>query len=104
MKQIIVITAAGVAGFFGGILGTLAVQGREKAQTEQIIRARGFELLNHAGQVVSYWGMDESKMLFWLLERIGPRRHLRVGTPSGPATVTTNALQSESLRIFPSCT
>ena len=61
MKQIIVITAAGVAGFFGGILGTLAVQGREKAQTEQIIRARGFELLNHAGQVVSYWGMDEGQ-------------------------------------------
>ena len=61
MKHILVIAIAGVTGFGGGVLGTLTIHGREQVQTAQRIRAQSFELLNQAGQVISYWGTDEGQ-------------------------------------------
>jgi hypothetical protein len=50
-----------LAGFVGGILGSGAMRTREQAHSEQVIRARSFELLDQTGQVISYWGVDKGQ-------------------------------------------
>jgi hypothetical protein len=60
MKQIFLIVAALLAGFLGGILGTRVGRTRQQ-NSEQVIRARSFELVNEAGRAISYWGVDEAQ-------------------------------------------
>jgi hypothetical protein len=58
MRAISVIVAALVAGFVGGILG--ARMGRTSEQgPRRIVRARSFELVDAAGQAISFWGVDQ---------------------------------------------
>jgi hypothetical protein len=54
-----VIVTALLAGFVGGILGTHVSRAREQPGVEQVVRARSFELVNQAGQTISYWGVDQ---------------------------------------------
>lgn len=61
MKQIVVTVAALLAGFVGGILGTLVIPTREQSHPGQVVRARSFELVNESGQAISYWGVDEGE-------------------------------------------
>ena len=60
MKQIVVILGALIAGFVGGVFGTLATRTRESPIPIQSIRARRFELVNERGQVISFWGAGEN--------------------------------------------
>jgi hypothetical protein len=59
MKQTILIVAALLAGFVGGVLGTRVEHTREQARPEQVVRARSFEMVDGAGRVISYWGIDK---------------------------------------------
>jgi hypothetical protein len=61
MKQSLIIVAALAAGFVGGILGTLVTRTSEQSSTQQLVRARSFELVNGAGEAISYWGVDKSQ-------------------------------------------
>ncbi len=61
MKQIFVVAAALLAGFVGGILGTRVAPSRDQTPLRQVIRARSFELVDEAGQTISYWGMDKGE-------------------------------------------
>lgn len=61
MKQVSLIVAALLAGFVGGICGTLVVRTREQPRPAQVIRARRFELVDKAGKVISYWGIDKNQ-------------------------------------------
>jgi hypothetical protein len=61
MKQIAVILSALFAGFIGGVLGTFAIRTREQLRPEQVVRARSFQLVNSAGQAISYWGVDNGQ-------------------------------------------
>src|ERR1700723_1464940 len=45
-------------GFVGGIVGTLTLLHREKANIQQEVPARQFELVDEGGEVVSIWGID----------------------------------------------
>jgi hypothetical protein len=57
MKPILVIVAALVAGFVGGILsGRVARTGDQR-----VVRARSFELVNETGQTISFWGVDNGQ-------------------------------------------
>lgn len=58
MKQIVVVVASLVAGFIGGIVGSRSMPPREQATPSNLIRARGFELVDEAGQAVSFWGLN----------------------------------------------
>ncbi len=59
MKTIWCTLAALIAGFAGGILGMLVVRAHEPPRSEQVIRARSFELVNEAGETISLWGVDQ---------------------------------------------
>jgi hypothetical protein len=54
-----VIVAALLAGFVGGVFGTLVMPTRKQPNPEQVVRARSFELVDEAGRVMSYWGVDK---------------------------------------------
>ena len=56
MKNVLIVAAALLAGLGGGVLGGLLVRARER---EQPVRARSFELLDKAGRVISFWGVDQ---------------------------------------------
>jgi hypothetical protein len=60
VNRIILIAAALLAGFVGGAVGTVVMQ-RPQTRTDEVIRARGFELLDEAGRVVAYWGIDKGQ-------------------------------------------
>lgn len=59
MKQVFLVAAALAAGFLGGILGSRVSRVSEKPRTEQVVRARSFELVDEAGRAISYWGVDK---------------------------------------------
>lgn len=61
MRQALFVVAALLAGFVGGILGTRVTRARERQRPEEVVRARGFELVNEAGQAISYWGIDKGE-------------------------------------------
>ncbi len=61
MKQIVPVVAALLAGFVGGFFGTLVIRTRDQSRPEQAVRARSFELVNEAGQAISYWGVDKGQ-------------------------------------------
>jgi hypothetical protein len=61
MKQIFFIVTALLAGFVGGILGTRVIPPREQPPPGQGVRARRFEVVNEAGQAISYWGVDKGQ-------------------------------------------
>jgi hypothetical protein len=61
MKQTALIVAALVAGFVGGILGTRMIRTLEQPHPEQVVRARSFELVDHAGETIAYWGVDKGQ-------------------------------------------
>lgn len=61
MKQILVVAAALATGFLGGALGSRVAGVAEKPRTEQVIRARGFELVDEAGRAISYWGGGQER-------------------------------------------
>jgi hypothetical protein len=63
MKQILTVAAALAAGFFGGLLGTQVTHIREQARPEAVVRAHRFELVDEAGQAISYWGVDKGQNL-----------------------------------------
>jgi hypothetical protein len=58
MRPIFTIMTALVAGFVGGILGTRVPNNGDQGP-KKVVRARSFELVNEAGQVISYWGTDK---------------------------------------------
>lgn len=68
MKTISLIVAALFAGFVGGILGTISVLRYHRPAEIQVIRAHRFELLNDAGERVSYWGRDKGNQLLLVFE------------------------------------
>jgi hypothetical protein len=59
MKQVIVIAAALLAGLIGGILGTRLTHTGDRYLAERVVRARSFELVDEAGKVISFWGVDK---------------------------------------------
>jgi hypothetical protein len=61
MKRTVFVLAALLAGFLGGVVGTLVIGIREHTRLEQVVRARSFELVNDAGQAISYWGVDKGQ-------------------------------------------
>lgn len=61
MKQTLLIAAALLAGFIGGVLGTHVALTREQSRPGQAVRARSFELVDEAGQTISFWGIDKSQ-------------------------------------------
>lgn len=62
MKQhLFLIAAALLAGFFGGVLSTRLTQADEASGSERIVRARGFELVDGTGKVISFWGVDKGE-------------------------------------------
>lgn len=61
MKQILIIGASLIAGFVGGILGTLVTHSTRQGPQEPVIRARSFELMDESGKVISYWGIDKNQ-------------------------------------------
>jgi len=61
MKQTVLIVSALLAGFIGGTLGTYVARTYEQAHPEEVIRARSFELVDEAGNAVSFWGIDRSQ-------------------------------------------
>jgi hypothetical protein len=58
MKPTLTIVSALIAGFVGGMLGSRMPRGGEQ-RPPQLVRARSFELVNEAGQAISYWGIDK---------------------------------------------
>ncbi len=60
MKQLYLILAALLAGFFGGLLGTRVGHSRDQ-NPEAVVRARSFELLDERGQMISFWGVDQGQ-------------------------------------------
>ena len=62
MKPVLTVVAALLAGFVGGLVGT-RVPGWSESGPREVVRARSFELVNQAGQVISYWGIDENQEL-----------------------------------------
>jgi hypothetical protein len=61
VRQILVIFLSLIAGFVGGILGTLVFRPSGQPGPANVVRARSFELLNEAGQAISYWGSDDGQ-------------------------------------------
>lgn len=61
MKQVFLVVAALLAGFVGGILGARVIRSGAQRHPEQVVRARSFELVNEAGQTISYWGVDKTQ-------------------------------------------
>ena len=61
MKQTILVVAALAAGFVGGIASTFALRGYTQPRPQQVLRARSFELVDHSGRVISYWGIDQGQ-------------------------------------------
>ena len=55
MKGALLLLAAVLAGFAGGLVGRQVA-----GQTQTPVRGRGFELVDGAGQVISFWGIDQS--------------------------------------------
>ena len=60
MRQVFLVGAALFAGFVGGILGTGVMHTREQSHPDRVVRARSFELMNEAGQAISFWGVDNA--------------------------------------------
>ncbi len=60
MKQTLLIVAALLAGFVGGVLGTRVALAHRERPPEQVVRAHRFELVNESGQTISYWGVDRA--------------------------------------------
>jgi hypothetical protein len=58
MKNIVIVAAAMLAGFLGGILGTQLTGASRQGHPDQVIRARSFELVDEAGRAISFWGVD----------------------------------------------
>ena len=84
MKQVLTLAAALVAGFFGGLLGTQVAYIREQARPEAIVRARSFELVDEAGQAISYWGVDKGQNLVLAFGSHLARAAAWRTRPSGP--------------------
>jgi len=61
MKTITVVLIGLGAGFAGGILATGVMRTREQLVEQPILRTRSFELINEAGQTISYWGIDKGQ-------------------------------------------
>lgn len=56
-----VVVMALFAGFAGGVAATLVIRAREQPHPERVVRAHGFELVDDAGQAISYWGIDKQQ-------------------------------------------
>lgn len=83
MKRIFTVVAAIVAGFLGGIVGTRIGGARDQI----VVRAHSFELLNDAGEVISFWGVDSAQSA--TLAFGSRRRGLGGARPQGvPAGIT----------------
>jgi hypothetical protein len=70
MKQIFLIMAALLAGFVGGVLGARV----SRVGSQQVVRARSFELVNEAGQAISFWGVDRGQNIVLTFGSRGPFR------------------------------
>jgi hypothetical protein len=71
MKTILLIAGALIAGFVGGMAGSRAISSSDQIP-KQVVRARSFELVNEAGQVISYWGIDKGGNLVLTFGSRGP--------------------------------
>jgi len=74
MKQALLITAAGLAGFLGGVLGGRFKRTGEPVHAEDVIRARSFELVDVNGEVISYWGVDKGQNIVLAFGGLWPDR------------------------------
>ena len=83
MRSVFFVIAGLVAGFVGGVLGARLTLHREQALSEQVVRARSFELLDEAGQAISYWGIDNNKNAVLAFGSHWPTTKVRGGSPSG---------------------
>jgi hypothetical protein len=84
MKQIFTFVVALLAGFVGGVCGTLVVRAREEPHTERVIRAHSFELVDKAGKVISYWGLDKNQYAVLAFGSLRPATtSVRGGLPGG---------------------
>jgi hypothetical protein len=106
MKQTFLIIAALLAGFVGGILGTRVGRARQQ-NSQQVIRARSFELVNEAGQVLSFWGVDKGQNIVLTFGSRGPFRGsaLLPGRPPGDLEdphkqVTAIGLQGDDMPLM----
>ena len=61
MKQLVTITMALLAGFAGGISGAFVFHSLSSTLPERVVRARSFEMVDEAGKVVSFWGIDDTQ-------------------------------------------
>lgn len=59
MKQTVLVAAALLAGFIGGVLGSRVTRAGEENQPARVLRARSFELVDEAGKVISIWGVNK---------------------------------------------
>ena len=59
MKQSLLIIAALLAGFLGGVIGTVLT--REDARPRTVVRAHSFELIGDDGRAISFWGVGKDK-------------------------------------------
>jgi hypothetical protein len=91
MRQFFSILAAVVAGFIGGYVGSRLTRPHESSQPEQVIRARSFELINDAGQVSSYWGVDKGKNVVLVF---GSERSAKTDRNHGDAKKNAAALDA----------
>ena len=61
MKHTLVIVAALLAGFLGGVFGARLTHARDESRTPLVVRAHSFELVDKDGKVISFWGVDSAK-------------------------------------------
>jgi len=60
MRQLLLVVTSLLAGFAGGLLGVRVALTHRPPQPDQLVRARSFELVDQAGQPISYWGVDHN--------------------------------------------
>lgn len=79
MNRTSVAGIAGLAGFLGGMVGTWVVSIPARSHPAEVVRAKGFELLDETGAVVSFWGIDKNQNVvlafgdYWLDRPSGRR-------------------------------
>jgi hypothetical protein len=59
MKPFVTLVLALSTGLVGGFIGARIAVVTERTATEQVVRARKFELVDGTGRPLSYWGIDQ---------------------------------------------
>jgi hypothetical protein len=59
VKLSVVVATASLAGFLGGALATRILPTSTERRADTVVRARSFEMVDEAGHVISFWGIDK---------------------------------------------